>query len=74
MATPSILKDHLSRPFTHAVTTVYSDGREKDHFARSIAAAKNFAVGERRKIGKQVIDRKTGDSSVVIDVVISKLV
>lgn len=44
-------------PKTHAVVTCYSGGIEKRHETRCAKSAENFAVGERRKIGKTLLMR-----------------
>jgi len=60
-------------PMTHRVTTTYADGATKIHDTRSEGAAENFATGERRKIGRELIDRETGAEVMVVSVVISAL-
>lgn len=42
---------------THAVVTKYSTGLEKRHETRCVRSAEQFAIGERRKIGKTLIMR-----------------
>jgi hypothetical protein len=44
-------------PLTHRVTTTFADGAERTHDTRSLATAESFAVGERRKIGRDLISR-----------------
>jgi len=44
-------------PLTHRVTTTYADGATRTHDTRSAATAEVFAVGERRKIGRDLISR-----------------
>lgn len=48
-------------PMTHVVITTYADGTAKRHETRSAGAAENWAVGERRKIGRDLIAR--GDTA-----------
>lgn len=50
----------FAQPMTHVVITTYADGLVKRHETRSIDAAENFAIGERRKIGRDMISRDTG--------------
>lgn len=45
----------LAMPHTHAVVTKYADGTAKRHEVRSVGAANNWAAGERRKIGRELI-------------------
>lgn len=58
----------LAMPKTHAVITRYESGAEYRHECRSIAAAENWAIGERRKIGRELIDRDTGETVTVVAV------
>ncbi len=55
-------------PMVAVVVTRYDDGTEYRHEVRSLKAAANWAIGERRKIGRSLIDRKTGKSATVIAV------
>ncbi len=63
----------LAQPLTHRVTTVYADGATKHHDTRGLAQAENWAVGERRKIGRALIDRMTGATVSVVSVEIVAL-
>jgi len=47
-------------PATHAVVTRYVDGREERHETRNAKAAEMWAIGERRKIGRDLVSRATG--------------
>ncbi|MBZ9706086.1 hypothetical protein LB543_05050 [Mesorhizobium sp. ESP7-2] len=58
----------LAKPFTHTVITTYADGTQKRHDTRSAAAAENWAIGEERKIGRDLIDRATGKTVRVVSV------
>jgi hypothetical protein len=58
----------LAKPITHKVVTLYADGRTRTHEARSLAAAENWATGERRKLSRDLIDRETGRTVRVVDV------
>lgn len=58
----------LAMPLTHTVVTVYADGSERRHGTRSMATAENFAVGERRKIGRDLTNRETGATVRVVAV------
>jgi len=64
----------LAMPHTHAVVTKFADGTERRFTTRNIASAENFAVGERRKIGRDLISRgddlghKAGDMVRVVSV------
>ena len=60
-------------PKTHVVVTTYADGTTKRHETRSAATAENWAVGERRKIGRALLDRETGAKARVVSVGIQAL-
>lgn len=58
----------LAMPKTHAVVSTYADGSTYRHETASLAQAENWAIGERRKIGRDLIDRKTGATVRVVSV------
>lgn len=64
----------LAKPITHFVVTKYEDGTEKRHDVRSAAAAENWAIGERRKIGRNLISRETGNVVRVVSVTIERII
>lgn len=53
----SLIAANLAKPITHHVVTTYSDGETLTHPVRSEGAAENWAIGERRKIGRNLIRR-----------------
>lgn len=63
----------LAAPLTHRVVTTYEGGAKRTHETRSMATAENYAVGERRKIGLDLIDRETGKTVRVASVTIGVL-
>lgn len=63
----------LAAPKTHKVITTYVDGSVKEHLTRSAATAENWAIGERRKIDRSLIDRTTGKTVQVVSVEIVAL-
>lgn len=63
----------FAQPLTHRVSTVYASGLVKTHDVRSLGAANNWAIGERRKIGRKLLDRTTGETVEVVAVEISEL-
>lgn len=63
----------LAAPKTHRVVTEYLGGARRAHETRSHATAENYAVGERRKIGRELIDRDTGKTVVVAKVTIEEI-
>ena len=55
----ALINAALAAPKTHAVLTTYASGNVRRHETRSAGSAENYAVGERRKIGRELIDRET---------------
>lgn len=68
-----LIKAQLAKPITHNVVTRFADGTERAFGTRSISAAENYAVGERRKIGRDLINRETGATVRVVAVDIRPL-
>jgi hypothetical protein len=64
----ALIASNLAMPATYRVLTTYADGRIRQHDVRSLAAAKNWATGERRKIGRDLISRETGETVRVVSV------
>lgn len=64
----ALIAAHLAKPITHNVVTVYADGAERKHGVRSLDQGETFAIGERRKIGKELISRETGETVRVVSV------
>ena len=56
----------LAAPKTHKVVTTYADGRIREFPTRCVASAETHATGERRKVGRDLIDRATGRTVRVI--------
>ena len=56
-----LIASALAQPMTHVVITTYADGLVKRHETRGINSAENYAIGERRKIGRDLISRETGN-------------
>lgn len=63
----------LAMPKTHAVVTRFADGSERRHETRNLASAQNYAIGERRKIGRDLISRGSGATVRVVSVEIVAL-
>ncbi len=63
----------LAAPKTHAVVTTYECGKVKRFETRSAASAETHAIGERRKINRNLIDRETGKTVRVVSVQIKEI-
>jgi hypothetical protein len=70
--TETFLRGLLARPKEWAVVTAYAGGATRTHETASHGAAENYAVGERRKIGRDLIDRGTGSIVRVTAVTIQR--
>lgn len=64
----AFLAAQLARPLTHRVLITYAGGKTRHLDVRSIEAAENHAASESRKIGRNLIDRVTGEEVRVIAV------
>lgn len=69
----AIIAAALAAPKTHAVVTTYACGKVRRLETRSALAAETHAIGERRKIGRDLIDRETGGKVRVVSVEIVEL-
>jgi len=63
----------LAMPKTHKVVTTYADGRVKTFETRSALTAENHAVIERRKLGRDLIDRDTDRIVRVVGVAVEPI-
>lgn len=63
-----LLNRVAAMPHTHVVVTRYMDGAERRHETRNIQSAETFAIGERRKIGRDLISRETGKTVRIVAV------
>lgn len=72
-ATQALLNRALAAPKTHAVITRFANGDERYHETRSLAAAETHAIGERRKIGRDLLERGTNRPVRVTEVEIVAL-
>ena len=55
-------------PHTHKVVTTYADGAIREFTTRHLESAKTYAIGERRKIGKDLVSSETGEKVRVVSV------
>lgn len=69
----SLIAAQMAKLITHHVVTTYADGETLTHPVRSEGAAENWAIGERRKIGRNLIRRATGETVRVVSVEIVKI-
>lgn len=69
----ALISRHLAAPKQFRITTHFADGKTRMHETATIAQAENWAIGERRKIGRDLIDRETGKTVKVVRVTIGKI-
>lgn len=63
----------LAMPKTHGVLTTFADGTTRRFDTRSEKSAEMHATGERRKVGKKLINRDTGETVQIVSVEVVKL-
>lgn len=68
-----LIAARLAAPKQFRVTTVYADGAVKHHDTETVGQADNWAAGESRKIGRDLIDRMTGKSVRVVSVDVARI-
>lgn len=68
-----LIAKRLAAPRQFRVTTHYEGGATKMHETETEGQAENWATGERRKIGRDLIDRETGGTVRVVDVTIDRI-
>ena len=71
--THALIAAALAAPKTHVVVVTYADGRVRRFETRNEASAENHALMERRKVGRDLIDRMTGKTVRVVSVVIEEI-
>ncbi|NNH56930.1 hypothetical protein HLI01_08930 [Rhizobium laguerreae] len=69
----AMIARRLAAPKQFEVVTLYADGTSHSHPTETRAQADNYAVGERRNVGRSLIDRATGVAVEVVDVYIAAL-
>jgi hypothetical protein len=68
----AMVRAALDAPKTHVVVTLYADGTTKRHETRSLASAETHAnMVVRPQLGRDLIDRKTGETVHMIGVYVS---
>ena len=63
-----LIATRLAAPKSFKVVTTYADGTTREHRTETIGQANNHAIGERRKIGRDLISRETGLTVRVVSV------
>lgn len=71
--TAALISRMQSMPKAYAVVTRFADGAERRHETATEGQANNYAIGERRKIGRDLINSDTGAPVRVTAVNVVKL-
>ena len=56
-----------------AVVTTYADGQTRQMQTATVGQAENYAHGQRAKIGRDLINRDTGETVRVVGVTVSAI-
>jgi hypothetical protein len=64
----------LAMPHTHEIVWTYLDGKEERFTTRSLLSAENFADERRYQIGRDLINRETGETSRIVSVIVRPIV
>ena len=68
MTIEQFIQQKLAEPKAFKVVTSFASGRIREHLTATRGQAHNYAVGERRKIGRDLINRETGEMVRVVSV------
>lgn len=69
----NLIAARLAAPKKFEVVTLFADGTARSYKTETRGQADNYAHGERRKIGRVLINRDTGASVEVVDVYVVAL-
>jgi hypothetical protein len=69
----ALIAARLAAPKNFRVVTLYVSGATRTHDTETAGQAENYAVGERRKIGRDLISRETGKTVRVVSVEIGRI-
>ena len=68
MNVEALIASRLAATKKFEVVTLFADGGSRSHKTETRGQADNYAVGERRKIGRPLISRETGETVRVVSV------
>jgi len=69
----NLIAARLAAPKKFEVVTLFADGTSRSYKTETRGQAENYAVGERRKVRRTLINRDTGATVVVTDVYVAAL-
>jgi len=68
-----LIAKRLAAPKAFRVVTTYADGKTRVHETETRAQAENHAKGERANMGRDLIDRMTGETVRKVSVVVEAI-
>lgn len=71
--TAALIAKMQSMPKAFEVVTLFADGTSRAHQTATRGQADNYSVGEKRKIGRTLLNRDTGATVEVVDVYVAAL-
>lgn len=69
----ALIAARLAAPKAFRVTTQYECGKTRNFDVETMGQAENHAAGQRLKMGRDLIHRKTGEMVRVVDVSITEI-
>lgn len=63
----------MANPDRYAVTTALADGGIRVHRTKTLGQARNFEVGELAKLGRELVNPKTGKPETIVGVDIKEI-
>lgn len=69
----ALIATRLAAPKKFEIVTLFADGTSRSFKTETRGQADNYAVGERRKIGRKLINRENGATVEVVDVYVAAL-
>lgn len=71
--TPDIIARMRAMPKAWRVVTIYDNGTSRTHETATEEQANNYATGDRRRIGKPLVDRASGRTVIVVSVTVERI-
>ncbi|UXR90945.1 hypothetical protein [Agrobacterium tumefaciens] len=69
----NLIAARLAAPEKFEVVTLFADGTSRSHKTETRGQAENYAVGEKRKVGRSLINSETGTNVRILAVYVASL-
>ncbi len=69
----NLIAARLTAPKKFEVVTLFADGTSRSHKTEKRGQAENYAVGEKRKVGRSLINGETGTNVRIVAVYVASL-